>query len=119
MASYFLGFHAAISPAHAAAVAGEVGFEIWHKSGVKATGVEEEGELVVLQGSEALKDAGYQGANAYGELKEELVTQGVLVPSGDGKVYKFARPYALRRVWQASFSRPDAPAIYPTLAMTG
>ena len=86
---------ASVSPAHTGAVAGEVHFEIRHRSGVKATGVEEEGEFVVLLGSEALKDAGHQ-RNSYGELKQELLTQGVLVTSGDGKQYKFARPYAFK-----------------------
>ncbi len=52
-------------------------FEIQHKRGVKATAVEEDGEFVVLEGSQALKDAGYQ-SNQYGELKQELITQGVL-----------------------------------------
>jgi hypothetical protein len=87
---------AATSSATSAAIAGEVRFEIRHKSGVKATGVEEEGEFVVLQGSEALKDAGYQGTNAYGELKQELITQEVLVSSADGKHYDFGRPYAFK-----------------------
>jgi hypothetical protein len=76
--------------------AGEVRFEIRHKSGVKAAGVEEEGEFIVLKGSEALKDAGYQGTNSYGELKQELIAQGVLAASADGKFYEFARPYSLK-----------------------
>jgi len=82
--------------------AGEVRFEIRHKSGVKAAGVEEEGEFIVLKGSEALKDAGYQGTNSYGELKQELIAQGVLAASADGKFYEFARPY--------SFKSPSAAA---------
>jgi hypothetical protein len=82
--------------------AGEVRFEIRHKSGVKAAGVEEEGEFIVLKGSEALKDAGYQGANSYGELKQELIAQGVLAASADDKFYEFARPY--------SFKSPSAAA---------
>jgi hypothetical protein len=79
-----------------APVPNEVRFEIRHRSGVNATGIEEEGEFVVLQDSEALKDAGYQGVNSYGELKQELIAQGVLSISTDGKVYKFARPYAFK-----------------------
>jgi hypothetical protein len=82
--------------------AGEVRFEIRHKSGVKAAGVEEDGEFIVLKGSEALKDAGYQGTNSYGELKQELIAQGVLAASADGKFYEFARPY--------SFKSPSAAA---------
>ena len=78
------------------ASAGEVRFKIRHRSGVKATGVEEEGEFVVLVGSQALKDAGYQGNNAYGELKQELIAQQVLTLSADGKFYEFPRPYAFR-----------------------
>lgn len=74
----------------------ETHFEIRHKSGVKAYAVEEEGEFVVLEGSEALKDAGYQGANSYGEIKQELITQGVLVPATDGKSYRFTRAYAFK-----------------------
>lgn len=74
----------------------ETRFEIRHKSGVKATGVEEEGEFVVLQGSEALKDAGYQGMNSYGELKQELIAQGVLGATPEAKFYTFAKPYAFK-----------------------
>lgn len=79
-----------------AAASIETNFEIRHKSGVKATGVEEEGEFVVLQGSEALKDAGYQGANSYGELKQELIAQGVLSAAPEAKFYTFAKPYAFK-----------------------
>lgn len=85
-----------------APVADGVRFEIRHKSGVKATGLEEEGEFIVLNGSEALKDAGYQGVNSYGELKQELIAQGVLKTSPEAKVYEFARPYA--------FTSPSAAA---------
>jgi hypothetical protein len=76
--------------------AGEAAFEIRHKSGVKALGVEEEGEFIVLKGSQALKDAGYQGGNSYGELKEELIAQGVLSTSAYGKFYEFSRPYTFK-----------------------
>jgi len=48
-----------------------------------------------------LKDAGYQGANSYGELKQELIAQGVLTASAD-KFYEFAGPY--------SFKSPSAAA---------
>jgi hypothetical protein len=37
----------------------QIRFELRHKSGVKATAVEEQGEFVVLEGSEALKDTDY------------------------------------------------------------
>ena len=63
---------------------------------MKALAVEEDGEFVVLEGSQALKDAGHIGTNSYGELKQELVAQGVLTPSTDGTVYAFARAYAFK-----------------------
>lgn len=78
------------------AAADETRFEIRHKSGVKATGVEEEGEFVVLEGSEALKDAGYQGTNSYDELKQELIAQGVLGTTPEAKFYTFAKSYAFK-----------------------
>jgi len=68
-------------------------FEMRHKSGVKALAAEQEGEFVVLAGSEALKDTGYVGTS-YRELKNELVSAGVLVPEDDP--LRFARPYAFR-----------------------
>lgn len=87
---------ATTKPTSDAPEAGEVTFEIRHRSGVKAVGVEEEGEFIVLKGSQALKDAGYQGGNSYGELKQELIAQGVLSASADGKFYEFARPYTFK-----------------------
>jgi hypothetical protein len=87
---------ASTSIATPAAAAGDVHFEMHHWTGVKATAVEENGEFIVLKGSEALKDAGYQGSHAYNELKNELITQGVLVPSTDGQRYEFVHPYAFK-----------------------
>jgi hypothetical protein len=78
------------------AINGEVHFEIRHKSGVKASAVEEDGEFVVLKGSQALKDAGYQSKGSYGELKHELLEQSVLISSKDGQFYEFNRPYAFK-----------------------
>lgn len=86
---------AAMSTTPSSGPFGAVRFEIRHKSGVKATGVEEEGEFVVLQGSEALKDAGFH-SNSYGELRQELLSQDVLVPSVDGNKYTFAHPYPFK-----------------------
>ena len=40
-------------------IADEMQFEIRHRSGVQATAVEEDGEFVVLEGSEALTGTGY------------------------------------------------------------
>jgi hypothetical protein len=77
-------------------------FEIRHRSGVKAIGVEEDGEFVVLQGSEALKDAGYQGSNSYGELKLELISQSVLKLAPSGTMYEFVKPYAFKSVSAAA-----------------
>ncbi len=82
---------AAMTKASSAPLAGQIRFEIQHKSGVQATGTEENGEFVVLQGSQALKDAGYQGANSYGDLKRELMAQGVLVEVSDGNRFVFSR----------------------------
>jgi hypothetical protein len=78
----------------------EVQFEIRHKSGVAATAVEEDGEFIVLEGSEALQDAGYTwlGQRA---LKDKLIEDGVLVPTGSGK-FQFAKPW--------SFNSPSAAA---------
>lgn len=70
---------------------GEVQFEIRHKSGVQATAVEEEGEFIVLEGSEALTGTGYV-QQSYGGLKEQLVKDGVLVPNGTDKL-RFAKPW--------------------------
>lgn len=82
--------------------AGQVQFEIRHKSGVKAICIEEDGEFVVLEGSEALKDTKYKANESYGELKEALIAQDVLVPTEDGSLYRFSRSY--------SFKSPSAAA---------
>lgn len=83
---------------------GEVQFEIRHKSGVKATAVEEDGEFIVLEGSEVLTGTGFV-QQSYGGLKEKLIADGVLVPQdvppGTGKL-RFAKPW--------SFSSPSAAA---------
>jgi hypothetical protein len=68
-------------------------FEVRHKSGIKATAVEEDGEFVVLEGSEALKDPGYS-RNSYRKLREVLIADDVLVPAADGQRYRFTRDYA-------------------------
>ncbi|QUL37598.1 GIY-YIG nuclease family protein [Erythrobacter sp. JK5] len=78
----------------------ETTFEIRHKSGVSAQAVEEDGEFVVLEGSQALKDQGYV-MQSYASLKENLIATGVLVPGVKGML-TFAKPY--------SFSSPSAAA---------
>lgn len=79
---------------------GEVTFEIRHKSGVNAQAVEEDGEFVVLEGSQALKDQGH-AALSYSGLKQMLINTGVLSPASDGRL-RFVKPY--------SFSSPSAAA---------
>jgi len=78
----------------------EVHFEIRHRSGVQATAVEEEGEFVVLEGSEALIGTGYV-QQSYGGLKEKMIAEGALVPHGPDRLL-FARPWP--------FSSPSAAA---------
>lgn len=72
----------------------ETTFEIRHKSGVTANAVEEDGEFVVLEGSQALMNTGYV-QQSYGALKENLIKLGILVPDGHDK-YRFSRPYSFR-----------------------
>lgn len=79
---------------------GEVRFEIRHRSGVQATAVEEDGEFIVLEGSEALTGTGYVQLS-YGVLKEKLISDGVLVPLGTDKM-RFLKPW--------SFTSPSAAA---------
>ncbi|WP_299652217.1 GIY-YIG nuclease family protein [uncultured Jannaschia sp.] len=75
---------------------GEVQFEIRHKSGVQATAVEEDGEFVVLEGSEALMDTGYSQDPAAKATKERLIANGTLIYPDDsrGKRLVFARPWS-------------------------
>jgi hypothetical protein len=79
---------------------GEVRFEMRHKTGLQAEAVEEDGEFIVLEGSESLTGTGYVRAS-YGELKQKLIDDGVLVAHEEGKL-RFARPY--------SFNSPSAAA---------
>lgn len=79
---------------------GEVRFEIRHKSGVQAEAVEEDGEFIVLEGSEALTHTG-SAPHSYVSLKQKLIEDGVLVPEAGGKMC-FVRAYA--------FSKPSAAA---------
>jgi hypothetical protein len=78
----------------------ETTFEIRHKSGVSAQAVEEDGEFVVLEGSQALKDQGYV-MQSYASLKDNLIATGVLI-SGTNGMLTFAKPY--------SFKSPSAAA---------
>lgn len=79
---------------------GEARFEIRHKTGVQAEAVEENGEFVVLEGSQALINTGFVQLS-YGGLKQKLIAEGVLVPNGKD-IMTFAKPYP--------FSSPSAAA---------
>lgn len=70
----------------------EVRFEIRHKSGVRATAVEDGGEFIVLAGSEALKNTGYV-QQSYGELKSDLIKQGILADRDDRYVFTSSFPF--------------------------
>ena len=89
---------AAANPA-SPSISNEVQFEIRHKSNVKATAVEEEGEFIVLQDSEALP--GTPSHNSYATLRQKLIEDGVLVAEPHG---------GLRFVKARSFSSPSAAA---------
>lgn len=78
----------------------EVHFEIRHKSGVQATAVEEDGEFVVLEGSEALIGTGYV-QQSYGGLKDKMIAESALVPHAEDRM-RFAKPWP--------FSSPSAAA---------
>jgi hypothetical protein len=77
----------------------ETKFSINHKSGVRAVAVEEDGEFIVIEGSEALRDTEY-ARNSYAKLKQDLITKGVLQSTSDPSRYAFSTSYA--------FSSPSA-----------
>lgn len=79
---------------------GEVRFEIRHKTGVQAEAVEEDGEFIVLEGSQALINTGFV-QQSYAGLKQRLIAEGVLAPLSDD-MRTFAKPYP--------FSSPSAAA---------
>lgn len=84
---------------------GDVQFEIRHKSGVQATAVEEEGEFIVLEGSEALTGTGYVQHNTANATKERLLAEGILVPNdaeANATKLLFTKPW--------TFSSPSAAA---------
>ena len=70
-------------------------FEIRHRSAAVARAEEQDGEFVVLAGSDARKDTG-SVAHSYAELKRELIAKGILAVSPDGNSYKFTAAYAFR-----------------------
>lgn len=78
----------------------DVHFEIKHKAGAQAAAVEEDGEFIVLEGSQALKASGFI-SNSYASLKESLVLSGILEATSED-LYSFTQPYA--------FNSPSAAA---------
>ena len=72
----------------------ETTFEIRHKSAVKARAVEEEGEFVVLEGSEALRGMNHV-MQSYAALKDEMIESGVLARASDDR-FVFTKPYGFR-----------------------
>jgi hypothetical protein len=72
-----------------------VRFEIRHRSGVSAIAVEEDGEFIVLAGSQALKNTDYTH-NSYARLKDELITDGILKETSDPQRYEFARSFPFK-----------------------
>jgi hypothetical protein len=78
-----------------------VRFTIKHKSRIAAFAVEEDGEFVVLEGSEALKETGFV-SNTYGDLKAELIQQGILSATPDGQRWRFIRAHAFKSPSAAS-----------------
>lgn len=70
-------------------------FEIRHRSGVKANAIEDGGEFVVLEGSEALKETGFV-QQSYFELKSDLVKQGVLGDGPGPDRYSFKSSFAFK-----------------------
>ncbi|MBC6405003.1 MAG: GIY-YIG nuclease family protein [Rhodospirillales bacterium] len=81
-----------------AGTGGDVQFEIRHTSRaaadtpVAATAVEEDGEFVVLQNSDALTGTGLVQQKGYRALKDKLIADGVLIPDGAKKL-RFAKAW--------------------------
>lgn len=73
----------------------EAKFELRHKSGITAFAIEEDGEFVVLKGSEATKDAGF-ASNSYGPLRDGLMKSGILQIAPSGDRYIFASSHTFR-----------------------
>ncbi|MDD2868884.1 GIY-YIG nuclease family protein [Neomegalonema sp.] len=76
-------------------------FELRHRSGIKTQAFERDGEFIVMEGSEALKDGGFT-TNTYQELKADLIAQGMLTPSAETENHRFTKDWA--------FSSPSAAA---------
>ncbi len=77
-------------------------FELIHPpTGLCASAIEENDEFIVLEGSEALKDAGYSKLN-YSTLKTELIEQGILKISKKKDRFTFASSYTFSSVSAAA-----------------
>lgn len=92
-----------VAPALPAQDAVEMGlpiFEIRHKkTGIVARAMEIDGEFVVLEGSEAIRDAEFT-YNAYANKRAQLIDDGTLNEDDQKGVYVFVRDYP--------FSKPSA-----------
>ncbi len=77
-----------------------VRFEIQHRSGVRAFAVAQNGQFIVAQGSEALKDT--ELTNSYATLKRNLVQQEVLALGAAPDRYVFTRDWAFSSVSAAA-----------------
>ncbi len=64
-------------------------FCIKHKKGAEAQMEERAGQFVVIAGSTALKDQGYQSAEVMENKRRALLKNGKLVETDDGKLYRF------------------------------
>lgn len=73
----------------------QASFEIRHRSGVQARAIEEEGEFIVLKGSQALRNTGFVQMS-YRELKNELIEQGVLEVSASDDRYEFTTSFGFK-----------------------
>ncbi|XHC00216.1 GIY-YIG nuclease family protein [Nitratireductor sp. ac15] len=72
----------------------QASFEIRHRSGVQARAIEEEGEFIVLKGSQALRNTGYVQLS-YKELKDDLILQGILKEVAEDR-FEFATSFAFK-----------------------
>lgn len=94
-------------PAHESAIAvpteqSGLPLTLNHRSGITARAIENDGEFVVLQGSQVQSDGGYLSVDNYGPLRQELIDDGVIVDSEQPNVMVFAKDHA--------FSSPSAAA---------
>ena len=76
---------------HSGFNAKETRFEIRHKSGVRATLVEKNGEFIVEKGSCALTGMGYTSYDKISGRKDKLINEGILVRDETGWL-RFSKP---------------------------